>query len=376
MPPKPQEDSTMQSDAGALVAQGATLMRIQNETMFAVSVQRPRNEDEAVKRALEDLDKLLPADAQKAFYSIPYRDHATGRTVMVTGPSIDAAMGMVRRWGNASAGVLVLREDATGWDLEGYYIDLENPLRIGRPFRASKFYRPKGGKGPTILPHERQLQAFQSAVSKAMRNSVLEGLPKYFVRLFDQKARKLAAGGKEEGPVTAETRQSILAVFAKWTITKAQLEQYAEKPVAKWTGEDAANLRGLWNAIQDGQITPEEAFAVDLEPGAESAKLPLDELAAKMVPPVPAPAPPVAPAAVQTEPVPAAPQAPAPDPRRSELVKTISLHLTALALKPKIVNFLKTKHLGTAEFHAAPVERLEALENELGKLVAMMRSAP
>ena len=280
-----------QTDAVALVAQGAVLMRVQNETMSAVAIQRPRDEELALQRALADLERLPPEIAKKMQYAIKYTDHGTGRITMVRGPSIQAAVALMRRYGNALGGAITLKEDATGWELEGYFMDLESTIRIGRPYRGSKLYRPRGSKTAVMLPLERQLQAFQSAVSKAMRNAILEGLPDYFIATYLARARELAGGGKEDAPAQEKARLGAIEAFEKLGITLAQLEAYAEKPQARWTGADVADLRGVWTAIQDGQISVEEAFAVDVDP--DGTKAPLQDLKdrmAKNVPPAqPAP---------------------------------------------------------------------------------------
>lgn len=247
--------------AGELMAQGHAIIKIENDSMMQVAVQRPRNESAVLAGCLRELE-LVPEEAASAFYSIPYKDRQADGSVkitQVTGPSIDAAMALVRRWGNATTNARKLSEDNDGWDIEGVFIDLETNVRVARPFRVSKWYKPRRG-GAQLLSVDRQLQAFQSGASKAMRNAVLAGLPAYLVNAYDKKAR-LIAGGKPDAPVAKNIVDAVLKAFDRWSVTQSQLEGYVEDlPVAKWTGTEVATLRGLWNAINDKQTSVEEVW--------------------------------------------------------------------------------------------------------------------
>lgn len=246
--------------ATALVAQGHAVIKIENETMASVAVQRPRDEQAVITGALKELE-LVPEEAGKAYYSIPYKERqpdGSTKTVKVEGPSVKAAMALARRWGNCTTGARVLNEDAEGFDVEGFFIDLETNFRITRPQRVSKWFKPRAG-GQQLLSVDRQLMAVQSGASKAIRNACLAALPAYLVAAYDKKARAIV-GGKLDAPADKKTVDAVLAAFLKLKVTKEQLEAHVELKVEQWTGTEVADLRGLWNAINDGQTTVEEAF--------------------------------------------------------------------------------------------------------------------
>jgi len=253
-----------------LVAQGATLMRVENETMMSAAVQRPRDEAAIVKASLRELD-LVPEEAHRAFYSIPYKERQPGgavKIVRVEGPSIKAAMALARRWGNCTVTCRVLSEDDGGFDLEGVFVDMETNFRIARPQRVAKVFKRRTGQLDTLSP-ERQAMAIQAGASKAIRGAILAGLPAYLVGAYDRKARQIV-GGNLEQPAPAKVVQAVQAAFEAHAVTLAQLEQYAGVPSAAWTGTHVADLRGLWNAIQDGQTTVAEVFG----PEAASISMP------------------------------------------------------------------------------------------------------
>jgi len=252
-----------QDDLKALVAQGAAVVKVENEMLQSVALQRPRDEQSVVEGALRELE-LVPDSAGKAYYSIPYKqDRPDGRTKIqnVEGPSINAAMSLARRWGNCTVGARVLHEDEGGFDVEGFFLDLETNFRVARPVRVSKFYKPRGGREARRLTPDREVMAVQSGSSKAMRNAILAGLPSYLVDAYDRRAREIV-GGNLDGLADKKDIDASLSFFAKtWGATQEQLEQYLEKPAAEWTGQDIAYLRGLVTALNDRQATPEEIFS-------------------------------------------------------------------------------------------------------------------
>lgn len=260
------EAEVMAGTAGEqLVAQGAKLMRMENDSMAAVAVQRPRDESEVIKKAIRELD-IAPENAKAAYYSIPYKERQVDgsyKVVKVEGPSIKAAMSLARRWGNCTVASRLMNEDESGWDLEGVFVDFETNFRVSRPFRVSKVAKKRGG-GTYRLDPQRELMALQAGASKAIRNATLAGLPDYLVSAYNNRAREIV-GGKLDQKATPETVAAVMRTFSKIDVTQEQLERYTKLSVDLWTGNEIADLRGLWNAIQDGQVTAEEAFAVAAE---------------------------------------------------------------------------------------------------------------
>lgn len=394
-------EDVLGGDAARMVQEGHTLMRIQNETMQTVSVQRPRDERKIIDGALAELD-LVPEEAKAAFYSIPYKDRGRDgqvRVVNVTGLSISAAMALFRRWGNADAGALPLQEDAAGWTLSGWFIDLETNARIFRPVRASKYYKPRAGGPPIMLSVDRQVQAFQKGVSIAIRNAILAGLPAYLKNAYDKKARQIA-GGQADVPADPKIIEAVIRAFAKWAVTQEQLEKYAGLPSKQWTGTEVADLRGVWNAVHDEQVELTEVFGSDKEtPGAPEGASKLDGLTETIKGATPAPEPPKAAEAPTPPPAeseapantvaPPAPSTPAPapvaatapsaatpappaqavPPDRNALIGQVKGLRDKLALKDMEMDYLMTRHLGNkATLESAGIPSLMKLYEALWKL--------
>ena len=260
-----------------LVSQGAALMRIENDTMLQVAVQRPRDEQKIVKGALAELD-IVPEEAKAAYYSIPFKERQPGggfKMVKVEGPSVKAAMALARRWGNCTATARILNDAVDALELEGVFIDMESNFRVCRPFRVSKVFVTRDKKTFT-LDARRLDNAVQAGASKAIRNAILAGLPAYLVNAYDKKAREIV-GGKLDAAADAKTVDAVLRAFEKLKVTKEQLERYTELATDKWTGTEVADLRGLYNAIRDGQISAEDAFAASEDGEGETGGPARDE---------------------------------------------------------------------------------------------------
>lgn len=258
--PRTADVAPVPSSVAELVSQGLAIIKVENDSMLQMATQRPRNEQKVLQGALGELG-LVPEEAKEAFYTIPYRERQDGggfRVVNVQGPSIGAAMALARRWGNCSATSRITNEDKEGFDIEGVFIDLESNFRVSKPFRVGKWNKAKGG-GIYQLDPQRLLMAVQAGASKALRNAVISGLPKYLVSAYYNKAREIA-GGHPDAKADPKRVEALLKAFERLKVTKEKLERYAERPVADWTGEEIANLRGVWNVLNDKQATVEELF--------------------------------------------------------------------------------------------------------------------
>ena len=242
------------SEAAAMVSQGHALVRVENETLMRVARETPRDESKIIKGALAELD-LVPEEAHRAYYSIPYKDGP--KTVFVEGPSIKSAMALGRRWGNCLTGARPIDENADQWVIEGVFIDAETGFRIARPFIQSKWYK-VGGRF-VRMGTDRQMMAYQSGVSKAIRNATLAALPVYLVSAYVAKAKALV-GGKLDAKADPKAVGGVITSFAKVGVSEEKLQEFLGIPSSEWTGSTVAELRGIFTAIQDDQTTVQAVF--------------------------------------------------------------------------------------------------------------------
>jgi len=229
------------------------------DILMRVADRRPRDEKKFIVDALAELENV-PEEAHLAFYSIPYRERSgdeTGKTTMIEGPSIHASLPLARRWGNNVSGCRQVGETDTHWNLEGYSFDAETGFVYIRPFQQSKMYKVAGRF--VEAGADRKMMLYQSAVSKAIRNAQLGMIPKFYTAAYVAKAKAIVAG-KWDTKTNPKAVEGLLRSFAAMGVPQEMLERSADKHISEWTGDDVATLRGLFNAIQDGQVTLDEAF--------------------------------------------------------------------------------------------------------------------
>jgi hypothetical protein len=232
---------------------------VQTKTQYttAVAVQKPRNLDQVVAAVLNEAKY-----AKEAFY---YSFPMGGKKV--EGPSIGLAMAVARAWGNCACPVEYY-EQAGEWIFNAHFIDLETGFTVSRVFRK------KVGKGAfKKLDDERaEDMTFQAAQSRAIRNVVTAGVPRWLLSAAIDKAKEAVLGGiKTEG--IAHATAGALKFLAGYGVSTEQVERVLEKKVEKWDAEDLATLRGMASQLKDGQITAEQLFPkVGQPPKAQELK--------------------------------------------------------------------------------------------------------
>lgn len=271
-----------------MLQSGAILMRIENDAMLAASLARPRDLRRVLANALAELE-LDPEEAHSARYSITYAKRGEGRrddesedVERVEGLSIRAAETLTRNFGNCSVSARLTGEDKEGFTVSGCFVDLETNYRVEKFYRVSKFMRLRNGRVISLNP-QRMIMALQAGASKAQRNSSLAGLPTGLKSAYERKAISVAAGGDPDAKADEKTVARILEQFKKrWGLEPAQLEAALGRrehdddtplPREEWRGRHVADLRALWTALRDKQVTVEEVFGVG-EAKAEDIKTP------------------------------------------------------------------------------------------------------
>jgi hypothetical protein len=249
----------VEGEVSSLVTRGGASDAALMEVSVKIARAYPRDERKIVDKLRTTL-ALYPQFAEKALYSIPYKENRSGRQVKVEGLTIRAAETLETAWGNMRCGVRITAEDEYGWDLEAVVFDMEANVWELTPSRALKTIKTREGR--TVLLDERsQLQARGAAVSKVKRNAILSVLPLHIKAFFEAEVRRHMAGGELQQAASPERVQRALARFEKdHQVTAATLEAYVGKPMALWIGEDIADLQGLWNALDQGETTVAEAF--------------------------------------------------------------------------------------------------------------------
>jgi hypothetical protein len=220
------------------------LMRSQTQFHTAVAVQRPRNLDKVVAAVLREAE--FAGDA--FYYSFPMGGKK------IEGPSIGLAMAVAREWSNCAVPVEYY-ETPTEWVFTAHFVDLE------RGFTVSRVFRKKKGKGvfKKLEDDRAEDMTFQAAQSRAIRNVVLAGVPRWLTDQAKERAKEAVLKGITKEGLAAATEKA-LKFLAGYGITEDRVMGVLKKPKDEWTSDDIASLRGMASQLKDGQATAEQLF--------------------------------------------------------------------------------------------------------------------
>jgi hypothetical protein len=261
-----------------LVAQGMTIMRVENESQQAMATLKPRNEEAVYAGAIRELE-LAPEFAKLAWYSIPYKDKQTGKTTNVEGPSIKAAMALARRWGNCANAGRIVEDLDDRLVVEGVFMDYETNLRTLRTVSVAKKSWSAAIRQVVPLREDRLNMSIQAGMSKAIRNAVLASIPASLVDSYVAAAKRIAVKGGPKAPGAQEpTAKERIAASVKFFVSKGATPKSVDDYInglASETDEDTlATLIGVATAIKDGQTTIEEAFGKPEDDSVVPAAIP------------------------------------------------------------------------------------------------------
>ena len=219
-------------------------MRSQTQFHTAMAVQRPRNLDKVVAAVLREAE--FAGDA--FYYSFPMGGK------QIEGPSIGLAMAVAREWSNCAVPVEYY-ETPTEWVFTAHFVDLE------RGFTVSRVFRKKKGKGVFKKLDEDRAEdmTFQAAQSRAIRNVVLAGVPRWLTDQAKERAKDAVLRGISKEGLAAATEKA-LKFLAGYGISEARVMAVLGKPRQEWASEDIASLRGLASQLKDGQATAAQLF--------------------------------------------------------------------------------------------------------------------
>lgn len=221
---------------------------------LVVAQQRPRNVMDAMTRIREACGSQRLAD--RAFFRY---SRGGGQ---ITGPSIHLATELARCWGNVEFGIVELRRDDRKSESEMLAVawDLETNARVTNSF---------------IVPHRRDTKHGQkeltdlrdiyennaNAGARRLRECIFRIIPVHVrEEAIDLCNATLEHGGGEPLPKRIE---KMMAAFAGFNVTAAQIERRLGIAVAKMKPVDLANLGVVYQSIKRGEVRVEDEFPSD-----------------------------------------------------------------------------------------------------------------
>ncbi len=175
---------------------------------------------------------------------------------MIEGPSVRLAEILVPAWKNVMADVQALPVGPRDTEVTSVatFIDLENivAIRIATKRRITD-------KGGHRYSDDMVVMTQNANNAIAFRNVVFKGIPQALWWSIYEKARVKALG---EGGTIPQKRQAMLDWFGKLGVEPAQiLTRLKVAGTSDISIDELVTLKGLGNAIKEGEITVEQAFA-------------------------------------------------------------------------------------------------------------------
>lgn len=237
--------------AGALIAQGATMVQTRTGYTTAVQVQKKRDLKEVTEKVLQEA--ALAGEAC-------YYGWGAGKD-RIEGPSIELAMIVARNFGNCAVITRDPIETQSAYILSTDVIDLETGFTYCRPFRQSKRWTVHG-KMDDIRKEDVR---FQIGVSKSQRNSVLRMMPGWLISKAMDKAK---AGVREqlEGYIKKNSlegaRKKALDALTRYGVNLERIEEKYGLKYGAWDLDTLVLLSGDINALNQKMESADVLFPV------------------------------------------------------------------------------------------------------------------
>jgi hypothetical protein len=210
----------------------------------------PRSVSNFVKKATE-LATLSPEIAAACVYALPRKENGKAKTI--EGPSARFAEIMASAWTNMRAEGKTIGNDGQFVTSRGTAWDVENNVAIA--FEVQRRITDRNGKTYT---DDMISVTGNAGASVALRNAILKVIPTAFWKPIYNECRKVIAGDVR---TFAARRDDMLKHFNVMGVTTDRLlSSIGLGGVEDITLDHIVTLRGIFNALKEGETTIEEAF--------------------------------------------------------------------------------------------------------------------
>lgn len=265
LPPENKDGSGTALAKPQNIGQAEVMARAISETQAAIIIakQFPRDQLEATDRILTACQR--PTLAENALYS-----YARGGTD-ITGPSIRLAEAIAQNWGNFQFGVRELEQKDGESTVEAYAWDVENNTRQVKIFKVQHVRHTKSGSRKLEDPRD-IYETVANQGARRMRACILGLIPGDVIEAAVSQCEETM---KAEAKTTPEALAKLVEAFAKYSVSKEQIEKRIQRRLDTITPAQLVGLRKIYSSMRDGMSTAAEWFELPAEqqkPGTEGLK--------------------------------------------------------------------------------------------------------
>ncbi|MCC6314541.1 MAG: hypothetical protein IT337_11080 [Thermomicrobiales bacterium] len=259
-----EERGTQEGDGGQPQQVTTSALSVLERAQLDVQISTAKAYPRSIKKFKEEARAMALLDEETAascFYAVP-RD---GK--MIEGPSVRLGEIVASSWGNIKFGTRIIGDDGRFITAQAVCHDLEKNVAIS--CEVKRRITNKSGRRYS----EDMIQVTgNAAASIALRNAVFRVVPFAYVKPIYEECRRAAVGDVK---TLGTRRANMVAAFLKMGVTPERICVAVGKPaVDDITLDDLATLLGLFNAIKEGAVTPEEAFPDPAVSAREEAATP------------------------------------------------------------------------------------------------------
>jgi hypothetical protein len=201
------------------LAEVGTVQQVRTQHATAMTVQKPRTLAKVEERFLEEAKQA----GESFFYG-----WGAGKD-RIEGGSVDLAMSLVRTWGNCAVEMQPVQDMKDAWIFTAAFVDLETGFTLSRQFRQSKEWTVHGKHDAARKEDIR----FQIGQSKAIRNVVLNALPKWLANKGVQAAKENVRGRIEDAIAKkgmGYVKERAMARMSEYGVTEPMvLSKFSER---------------------------------------------------------------------------------------------------------------------------------------------------
>jgi hypothetical protein len=244
---------------------------------FIMAMQRPRDDDDVRARLLKECRR--PNFAVRSYYSIPRKGAKAGRLTgtpgRVEGLTVRFAEAAIRISGNIRQSTRTTYDDdykrmvnvsATDLETNAVYsrdIILEKTVERSHPDDRVVLGQRQNSAGTTVYivqSTEEELLVKESAmVSRMFRTEALRFVPADTLEECEKEIILTVRTQDAKDPDAG--RKSIADGFASLNVMPSDLKTYLGHELAQCSPAELADLRGLFSALREGQVTWAEVLA-------------------------------------------------------------------------------------------------------------------
>lgn len=252
-----------ETHTSALTAQATAAVNAR----FIMALQHPRSWDDARARLIQECKR--PGFAAAARYKKPQGKDRNGKPQFIEGASIRFAEACLRNSRNLDVSTATLVDDPEKRILQVEAKDLETNVGFSQTITIAKTVERKAAAGRLVISErtnsygdrvfiveatdDELMNKINSAVSKAARTLILRLIPSDIVDDALAVAAKTLADGVKADPAAA--KKGLVDAFADLRVMPRDLEAYLGHDLATVSPNELEELRGIYAAIRDGEMS-------------------------------------------------------------------------------------------------------------------------